>query len=85
MVKISEVERSMLENNLNNEAELQNAVLVSLLGFSRVFRLLVELKKPIIAHNCTLDFMIMYKQFYRPLPSKDYLFLCYLHYTIFSE
>ncbi|KAJ1530488.1 hypothetical protein ONE63_005386 [Megalurothrips usitatus] len=68
VMKVSPTERTMMERSLTNEAEMQNAVLLSLRGFSRVFKLLVELKKPIIAHNCTLDFMIMHKQFYKPLP-----------------
>lgn len=70
MLKVSGTERAMMENNLSHEAEMQNAVLLSLRGFSRLFRLLAELKKPLIAHNCILDFMIMYKQFHQPLPSK---------------
>lgn len=49
---------------------LENVVLDSCTGFSKVFNLLVTLKKPIIAHNAMLDFMFIYQQFYRPLPRK---------------
>lgn len=48
---------------------LENVVLDSCMGFSKVFELLVTLKKPIIAHNAMLDFMFMYQQFHKPLPS----------------
>lgn len=49
---------------------LDKALLDSFLGFSKVFKLLVELKKPIVGHNILLDLMYMYKLFYKPLPSK---------------
>ena len=72
VLKVSATERAMLENNLTHEAEMQKAVLLSLRGFSRLFKVLVDLKKPLVAHNCTLDFMLMFKQFHEPLPSKCY-------------
>ncbi|PAA83689.1 hypothetical protein BOX15_Mlig023704g2 [Macrostomum lignano] len=37
-------------------------------GFSRVFRALVNLRKPLVGHNCFLDLLAMYEYFYRPLP-----------------
>jgi hypothetical protein len=50
----------------------------SLLGFSRLFKLLVELKKPIVGHNLLLDLMIMYNQFHDQLPCKFSLYYhCY--------
>lgn len=48
---------------------LESALLNSYLGFSKVFKLLASLKKPIIGHNLLLDLMFMHQQFYRPLPS----------------
>jgi len=48
---------------------LENALLESYIGFSKVFKLLITLKKPIIAHNAFLDFMFLHQQFYKPLPS----------------
>ncbi|KAK3912234.1 Pre-piRNA 3'-exonuclease trimmer [Frankliniella fusca] len=68
VLKVSPTERAMMEKNHTHEDELQNAVLLSLRGFTRIFRLLVQSKKPIIAHNCILDLMIMHKQFYCSLP-----------------
>jgi len=47
---------------------LENALLESYIGFSKVFKLLITLKKPIIAHNAFLDFMFLHQQFYKPLP-----------------
>ncbi|KAI5697231.1 hypothetical protein M8J75_007058 [Diaphorina citri] len=41
----------------------------SMLGFSQVFQLLVEHKKPLIGHNLLTDLLFMYKQFHQPLPS----------------
>ncbi|XP_014481530.1 PREDICTED: poly(A)-specific ribonuclease PARN-like domain-containing protein 1 [Dinoponera quadriceps] len=49
---------------------LENALLESYIGFSKVFNLLVILKKPIVGHNALFDLMFMYQQFYRPLPRK---------------
>lgn len=49
---------------------LDRALLDSYIGFSKVFKYLVDLKKPIVGHNILLDLMYMYKLFYKPLPSK---------------
>ena len=37
-------------------------------GFSRVIKALIESKKPIVGHNCFLDIMKIYNQFYKSLP-----------------
>lgn len=37
----------------------------SMLGFSQVFQLLVEHKKPLIGHNLLTDLLFMYKQFHQ--------------------
>lgn len=60
---------------------LENVLLESYIGFSKVFKLLVSLKKPIIAHNALLDLMFIHQQFYKPLPSmyiveKLSIFIC---------
>jgi len=53
---------------------LEDALLDSYIGFSKVFKLLVNLKKPIIGHNIFLDLMFMHQQFYKPLPrTYDYV------------
>ncbi|KAH0947464.1 hypothetical protein HN011_011598 [Eciton burchellii] len=49
---------------------LEDVLLDSYIGFSKVFKLLVSLKKPIIGHNVFLDLMFIHQQFYKPLPPK---------------
>lgn len=68
--KISHIQRKALEENKEKHKTLEENVMDSLLGFSRLFKLLVELQKPIVGHNILLDLMIMYNQFYEQLPSK---------------
>ena len=48
-------------------------------GFSRVIRLLIQTKKPIVGHNCFLDVMKIYHQFYKPLPHSYYEFKKNIH------
>lgn len=39
-----------------------------LVGFSRVFKEIVEAKKPLVGHNLMLDLLHLYQHFYQPLP-----------------
>jgi hypothetical protein len=64
------MQRKALEENKEKHKTLEENVMDSLLGFSRLFKLLIELQKPIVGHNILLDLMIMYNQFYEQLPSK---------------
>lgn len=66
VMKIPPEARKMFEQK--EGCILEDVLLESYIGFSKVFKLLVALKKPIIAHNALLDFMFMYQQFYKPLP-----------------
>ncbi|XP_011156770.2 pre-piRNA 3'-exonuclease trimmer isoform X2 [Solenopsis invicta] len=66
VIKVPPESRRMLEQE--EGSILENVLLESYIGFSKVFKLLVTLKKPIIAHNPLLDFMFMHQQFYKPLP-----------------
>lgn len=66
-MKIPPDSRTILEQE--EGSILENVLLESYIGFSKVFKLLVTLKKPIVAHNALLDLMFMYQQFYKPLPS----------------
>ncbi|KAI4501952.1 hypothetical protein M0802_002634 [Mischocyttarus mexicanus] len=68
VLKISSDVREMLENE--KEESIEHVLLNYYIGFSNVFKLLVELKKPIIGHNMLLDLMFMYKLFYKPLPRR---------------
>jgi hypothetical protein len=72
--KISEAQRKEYEENKEKYKSLEEDMLDSLLGFSRLFKLLVELKKPIVGHNLLLDLVMMYNQFHEQLPSKSSLF-----------
>lgn len=49
---------------------LEDRLISFYLGFSKVFKLLIAAKKPIVGHNIFTDLMFMYKQFYKPLPSQ---------------
>jgi len=66
-MKIPSDSRTILEQE--EGSILENVLVESYIGFSKVFKLLVTLKKPIVAHNALLDLMFMYQQFYKPLPS----------------
>ena len=48
-------------------------------GFSRVIQKLIESKKPIVGHNCFLDIMKIYHQFYKKLPASYYQFKKDIH------
>ncbi|XP_021916008.1 pre-piRNA 3'-exonuclease trimmer-like isoform X2 [Zootermopsis nevadensis] len=67
--KISEEERKAREGSKDENESLEADLMDSLLGFSRLFKLLVELQKPIVGHNFLMDLMIMYSQFHEQLPS----------------
>ncbi|XP_032672518.1 pre-piRNA 3'-exonuclease trimmer-like isoform X2 [Odontomachus brunneus] len=49
---------------------LENTLIESYISFSKVFKLLVTLKKPMVGHNALLDLMFIHQQFYKPLPRK---------------
>lgn len=68
ITKVSEDMRKMLQEEEGNE--LDKKLLDAFVGFSKVFKLLVNFKKPIIGHNLLLDLMYMYQQLHRPLPKK---------------
>jgi len=64
--KISEKKRKELDRlDLENERKRN---INELLGFTRIFRLLVQFKKPIICHNGFMDFLHLYDKFFEPLP-----------------
>jgi hypothetical protein len=69
------VQRKALEESKDEDKSLEADLMDSLLGFSRLFKVLVELQKPIVGHNLLLDLMIMYNQFHKQLPSKFCVFI----------
>ncbi|KAJ9597777.1 hypothetical protein L9F63_011385 [Diploptera punctata] len=73
--KVSQKQRDQFVDDTSLEDDMMN----SLLGFSRIFNLLLELRKPIVGHNLLLDLMIMYNQFHKPLPSQFGVFKEKIH------
>lgn len=67
-MRIGKDERQELE--LKEKGRLEEKLLNYYIGFSKVFKLLVKLKKPIVGHNSLVDLMYMHQQFYKPLPSE---------------
>ncbi|XP_044754836.1 pre-piRNA 3'-exonuclease trimmer-like [Coccinella septempunctata] len=55
---------------MNGYNDLNEEILDSLLGFTKVYKLLVSLKKPIIAHNALMDILILITNFEGNLPSR---------------
>lgn len=73
VIKVTKDERENLE--LEEKGKLEEKILDYFIGFSKVFKLLVSLKKPIVGHNSLVDLMYMHQQFYKPLPSEiNFLF-----------
>ncbi|KAF7995092.1 hypothetical protein HCN44_004564 [Aphidius gifuensis] len=68
VIKVTQETRSILEEKDNNS--LENKLMDYCMGFTKIFKLLKSLKKPIVGHNLLLDLMFMYQQFYEPLPVK---------------
>ncbi|OAD62005.1 Poly(A)-specific ribonuclease PARN-like domain-containing protein 1 [Eufriesea mexicana] len=73
VMKKSNITCEQMESNL--EEELLN----SYIGFSKVFKLLSSSKKTIIGHNILLDLMFIHQQFYKPLPDSYDKFKSNMH------
>ena len=67
VIKVAKEERQDLE--VKESDELDKTLLDYYIGFSKIFKLLVSFKKPIVGHNVLVDLMYMHQQFYKPLPS----------------
>ncbi|XP_011631295.1 pre-piRNA 3'-exonuclease trimmer-like isoform X2 [Pogonomyrmex barbatus] len=68
VIKVPSESRKILEQE--EGSILDKVLLESYIGFSKVFKLLVTLQKPVIVHNGFLDFMFIHQQFYKSLPQK---------------
>lgn len=55
---------------LSSKYLLENETIDNLLGFTKIFRDLVALKKPIVGHNCYHDLLLLIDNFYTSLPEK---------------
>lgn len=76
---VSSDERERLDTEDPGRTQLVSALVERNAGFTRLFRHLVELRKPIVLHNCILDLMLMYKQFHKRLPSSYSTFKSEVH------
>ncbi|XP_064613331.1 poly(A)-specific ribonuclease PNLDC1-like [Liolophura sinensis] len=78
--KVSAERRETLEK-VRGECEVtdHDRVLNSLLGWTRVFRLLIDHQKPLIGHNMLMDLMFLFDKFYNPLPDSYGAFKKQLH------
>lgn len=65
--KITPKEKIKTKNHIEYE---ENKTLLRFLGFTRIFRALVDAKKPMVGHNLMLDLLFLYHHFYAPLPNK---------------
>ena len=63
--KVTKEKRDELNKSDPNEI---NRVIDSMLGFTKIFRLLIQFKKPIILHCGFMDLLFIYEKFYEPLP-----------------
>ena len=78
VVVVQIVERTE-RRNLMLEDTLVDELVNSFEGFSRVIKALIDSKKPIVGHNCFLDIMKIYNQFYKPLPTSYRKFKSEIH------
>ncbi|CAH1801558.1 unnamed protein product [Owenia fusiformis] len=62
-----------------SQVKLENRIMDSLLGFTRIFRLLIQHKKPLVGHNMLTDLLLMYDKFHQPLPDSYKEFKNELH------
>lgn len=67
-VKVSKEKRTELE--FTEGQVLKEKTLDYMLGFSKVFDLIVKQQKPIVGHNLFMDLLFMHEKFYQPLPPK---------------
>jgi len=66
--KVTNKERKLLDSE-ESEKEIANKLLETMHGFSKVILHISKSGKPIVGHNCLLDLIKIYNQFYTSLPS----------------
>ncbi|XP_033102365.1 poly(A)-specific ribonuclease PNLDC1-like [Anneissia japonica] len=66
VMKVSVEKRKVLENT---SPAWKSRIIDSLVGFSKVFRLICDSKKPVVGHNMLMDLLLMYDKFHNKLPS----------------
>ncbi|NXF82304.1 PNDC1 ribonuclease, partial [Sclerurus mexicanus] len=65
--KVSLQHRQLLENSSHDHCQ-KELILLSARGFTNLFQILVEAKKPLVGHNMLMDLMHFHEKFYKPLP-----------------
>ncbi|XP_028913883.1 poly(A)-specific ribonuclease PNLDC1 isoform X2 [Ornithorhynchus anatinus] len=65
--KVSREHRWCLENSPQDPCR-KESILLSARGFSVLFRMLAEARKPLVGHNMLMDLLFLHEKFYRPLP-----------------
>ncbi|CAL1545222.1 unnamed protein product [Lymnaea stagnalis] len=73
--RIDEMKRQLLEKqSADSDQVFQKMQIEEMLGFTRVFRLIQEAKKPLVGHNLLMDLMFMYEKFHNYLPDSFNVF-----------
>ncbi|XP_072021717.1 poly(A)-specific ribonuclease PNLDC1-like [Amphiura filiformis] len=78
------VKRVSEESRKELEKATENRLLEYILGFTHVFRILVESKKPLLGHNMVTDLLFVHEKFHNPLPDKFSDFKKAIH-TLFPQ
>ncbi|KAM9019194.1 poly(A)-specific ribonuclease PNLDC1 isoform 4-T4 [Ara ararauna] len=65
--KVSPQRRRLLENSPDDCCQ-KELILRSARGFTNLFQILVQAKKPLVGHNMLMDLMHLHDKFYKPLP-----------------
>ncbi|NXD68771.1 PNDC1 ribonuclease, partial [Eolophus roseicapillus] len=65
--KVSPQRRRLLENSPYDCCQ-KELILLSARGFTNLFQILVQAKKPLVGHNMLMDLMHLHDKFYNPLP-----------------
>ncbi|XP_071944253.1 poly(A)-specific ribonuclease PNLDC1-like [Antedon mediterranea] len=76
VIKVSREKREEFEAESPSWNE---RIIESLVGFSKVFRLITDSKKPVIGHNMLMDLLLMYDKFHNKLPKSWSDFKIELH------
>ncbi|ESO97720.1 hypothetical protein LOTGIDRAFT_152814 [Lottia gigantea] len=64
----SKQRRELQDIDSSNRLEQEEKLLQTMLGFTKVFRLLQDYNKIVVGHNMLTDLMLMFEKFHKPLP-----------------
>ncbi|OXB57276.1 hypothetical protein ASZ78_007536 [Callipepla squamata] len=65
--KVSLQHRHLLESSSHDSCQ-KELILTSARGFTNLFQIIVEAKKPLVGHNMLMDLCHLHDKFYNPLP-----------------